>query len=81
MHFRLNRSLFRILLWFLRVVFMRFDDLWAFNRDFWGCRILGFDWEFVRFCPNGGSEDILMILMGLVESNLDFLVMSRVELL
>ena len=60
---------------------MRFDDLWAFNRDFWGCRILGFDWEFVRFCPNGGSEDILMILMGLVESNLDFLVMSRVELL
>ena len=36
---------------------MRFDDLWAFNRDFWGCRILGFDWGFVRFCPNSGSED------------------------
>ena len=42
---------------------------------------MGFDWEFVRFCPNGGSEDILMILINLVESSLKFLVMSRVELL
>ena len=65
MYFRLNRSLFRILFGFLRVVFVRFGDLWAFNRDFWGCRILGFDWEFVRFYPNGGSEDILWILVGL----------------
>ena len=60
---------------------MRFDDLWAFNRDFWGCRILGFDWGFVRFCPNGGSEDFLMIMINLVESSLKFLVVSRVELL
>ena len=47
--------------------------------------ILGFDWGFVRFCPNGGSEDFRVDLMRfnwLVEiSNLKFLVMSRVELL
>ena len=36
---------------------MRFDDLLVFSRYFWWCVILGFDWEFVRFCPNGGSED------------------------
>ena len=36
---------------------MRFGDLLVFNGDFWGCRILGFDWEFVRFCPNGSGED------------------------
>ena len=57
MYFRLNRNLFRILFGFLRVEFMRFSDLWAFSRDFWRYVILGFDWGFVRFCPNGGSED------------------------
>lgn len=81
MYFRLNRSLFRILLWFLRVGFMRFGDLLVFNRDFWGYVILGFDWGFVRFCPNGGSEDFKWILVNLVESSLKFLVVSRVELL
>lgn len=63
---------------------MRFDDLWAFNRDFWWCVILGFDWGFVKFCPNGGSEDFGVDFgeIWLIEiSNLDFLVMSRVELL
>ena len=46
--------------------------------------ILGFDWRFVRFCPNGGSEDfgVNFSEIWLVEiSNLNFLVMSRVELL
>ena len=63
---------------------MRFDDLLVFSRDFWGCRILGFDWGFVRFCPNGGSEDFRVDFgeIWLIEiSNLKFLVMSRVELL
>ena len=36
---------------------MRFGDLLVFSRDFWWCVIWGFDWGFVRFCPNGGSED------------------------
>ena len=36
---------------------MRFGDLLVFSRYFWWCVILGFDWGFVRFCPNGGSED------------------------
>ena len=47
--------------------------------------ILGFDWGFVRFCPNSGSEDFGVDFGDfgwLVEiSNLKFLVMSRVELL
>ena len=81
MYFRLNRSLFRILFGFLRVVFMRFGDLLVFSRDFWRCRILSFDWGLFDFCPNGSIEEILWILMNLVESSLKFLVMSRVELL
>ena len=43
--------------------------------------ILGFDWGFVGFCPNGGSEDFEWILINLVESSLKFWVMSGVELL
>ena len=42
---------------------------------------MGFDWGFVRFCPNSGSEDFEWILVKLVESSLKFLVVSRVELL
>ena len=35
MYFRLNRSLFRILLWFLRVGFMRFDG-YGFLAEIFG---------------------------------------------
>ena len=46
--------------------------------------IWGFDWGFVRFCPNSGSEDFGVDFgeIWLIEiSDLKFLVMSRVELL
>ena len=41
--------MFRVLFGFLRVKFMRFDDLLVFSRDFWRYVILGFDRDYLGF--------------------------------
>ena len=49
MYFRLNRSLFRVLFGFLRVGFVKFDDLLVFSRYFWGYVILGLIGDLLGF--------------------------------